>query len=197
MCAKIKKFRMVINLLIPVEISWNNFCFQSFDDMEARQSWRLSPDVYLQKKFWWWIRWINAKHRVTPSFTFQFMAQSKDDAWCHPVSQLIFLQIRTPVSLFLVICTSHYVFISYIVSSTWKFLDMKENLKVLLIWRYVQYYIIKVSRRDSWDIVWLCNSLLYKASSMRYLVNKGERCCQLWSQGNQYFVTNLESRVPR
>lgn len=81
MCTKIKKFRIVINLLFPVEISWNNLCFQSFDHMEARQSSRLSPDMYLQKKFWWWTHWINAKHRVTPSFTFQFIAQSKDDTW--------------------------------------------------------------------------------------------------------------------
>jgi len=187
---------MVINLLIPVEISWNNFCFQSFDDMEARQSWRLSPDKYLQKKFWWWTQWINAKHRFTPSFTFQFIAQSKDDTQsvilCH---NWYFFRLGHLLVYFF-ICTSHYVFISYIVSFTWKFLDMKENLKVLLIWRYVQYYIIKVNRRDSWDVVWLCNSLLYKASSVRYLVKKGERCCQLWSQGNQYFVTNLKSRVP-
>lgn len=46
------------------------------------------------------------------------------------------------------ICTSH-VFISYIVSSTWKFLGMKENLKILLIWRYVQYYIIKCNIRET------------------------------------------------
>jgi hypothetical protein len=38
LCTKIEKFRMVINLLIPVEISLNNFCFQSYDDMEARQA---------------------------------------------------------------------------------------------------------------------------------------------------------------
>jgi len=41
---------MVINLLIPVEISWNNLCFQSFDDMEARQPWRLSPYICICRR---------------------------------------------------------------------------------------------------------------------------------------------------
>jgi hypothetical protein len=110
------------------------------------------------------------KHKTQGYTIFYIPIYSPIKGWqkkCHPVSQLLFLQI-TPFF----ICTSHYVFISYIVSSTWRFLETKEILKVLLMCRYMQYYSVKVNRRDTWDIVCLCNSLLYKASSVRYLVNK-------------------------
>jgi hypothetical protein len=46
------------------------------------------------------------------------------------VSSCVTIDVSSDYDTFF-ICTSHYVFISYIVSFAWKFLDMKENLKIL------------------------------------------------------------------
>jgi hypothetical protein len=59
------------------------------------------------------------------------------------VSSCVTIDVSSDYDTFPLICTSHYVFFSYIISSTWKFLDVKENLKILLKCRYIQYYSIR------------------------------------------------------